>query len=329
MKNYETVKSILEKIKSYQRIIIFRHYRPDGDAVGSTKGLQRILQLSFPEKEIYLQNSDFCDYMAFLGKEDEPIDESLYESALGIVVDTGTADRASNKKFSLCREIIKIDHHIDIKPYGDISWVEEERSSSCEMIAKFYEAFRDELVLDKEGATYIYTGMVTDSGRFRYRSVSGDTLRLAGMLLDFGIDTDRLYANLYLDEYNALKFRAYVYNNMKMTDNGVVYIYVDRRMQKRFGLTSEQASNVISSLDSIRGSLIWLAFIDGKKGDDTIRVRLRSRFVTVNTLAEKYSGGGHDCAAGATVHSKKEMKALIAEADERLAKYKSENEGWL
>ena len=329
MKNYETVKSILEKIKSYQRIIIFRHYRPDGDAVGSTKGLQRILQLSFPEKEIYLQNSDFCDYMAFLGKEDEPIDESLYESALGIVVDTGTADRASNKKFSLCREIIKIDHHIDIKPYGDISWVEEERSSSCEMIAKFYEAFRDELVLDKEGATYIYTGMVTDSGRFRYRSVSGDTLRLAGMLLDFGIDTDRLYANLYLDEYNALKFKAYVYNNMKMTDNGVVYIYVDRRMQKRFGLTSEQASNVISSLDSIRGSLIWLAFIDGKKGDDTIRVRLRSRFVTVNTLAEKYSGGGHDCAAGATVHSKKEMKALIAEADERLAKYKSENEGWL
>jgi phosphoesterase RecJ-like protein len=267
--------------------------------------------------------------MAFLGKEDEPIDESLYESALGIVVDTGTADRASNKKFSLCREIIKIDHHIDIKPYGDISWVEEERSSSCEMIAKFYEAFRDELVLDKEGATYIYTGMVTDSGRFRYRSVSGDTLRLAGMLLDFGIDTDRLYANLYLDEYNALKFKAYVYNNMKMTDNGVVYIYVDRRMQKRFGLTSEQASNVISSLDSIRGSLIWLAFIDGKKGDDAIRVRLRSRFVTVNTLAEKYSGGGHDCAAGATVHSKKEMKALLAEADERLAKYKSENEGWL
>ena len=329
MKNYELMKSILEKIKSYQRIIIFRHYRPDGDAVGSTKGLQRILQLSFPEKEIYLQSSDYCDYMAFLGKEDEPIDDSLYESALGIVVDTGTADRASNKKFSLCREIIKIDHHIDIKPYGDISWVEEERSSSCEMIAKFYETFRDELVLDKEGATYIYTGMVTDSGRFRYRSVSGDTLRLAGMLLDFGIDTDRLYANLYLDEYNALKFRAYVYNNMKITDNGVVYIYVDRRMQKRFGLTSEQASNVISSLDSIRGSLIWLAFIDGKKGDDTIRVRLRSRFVTVNTLAEKYSGGGHDCAAGATVHSKKEMKALIAEADERLAKYKSENEGWL
>lgn len=329
MKNYETMKAILEKIKEYQRIIIFRHYRPDGDAVGSTKGLQRMLQLSFPEKEIYLQNSDFCDYMKFLGKEDEPIADELYADALGIVVDTGTADRASNKKFSLCREIVKIDHHIDIKPYGDIFWVEEERSSSCEMIAKLYDTFRDELKLDKEGATYIYTGMVTDSGRFRYRSVSGETLRLAGIMLDFGIDTDTLYANLYLDEYSSLKFKAYVYKNMKMTESGVVYIYVDRRMQKKFGLTNEQASNAISSLDSIRGSLIWLAFIDGKKGDDAIRVRLRSRFVTVNELAERYGGGGHDCAAGATVHSKKEMKALIAEADALLAKYKSENEGWL
>ena len=329
MKNIEVMRAILEKIKEYDRIIIFRHLRPDGDAVGSTKGLQAILKLTFPEKEIYLQNSDYCDYMKFLGPEDEPIADELYADALGIVVDTGTLDRISNKKYELCRELVKIDHHIDIKPYGDISWVEEERSSSCEMIAKFYDTFKDELKISAEAARYIYTGMVTDSGRFRYRSVSGDTLRLAGMLLDFGIDTDRLYANLYLDEYNALKFRAYVYNNMKMTDNGVVYIYVDRRMQKRFGLTSEQASNVISSLDSIRGSLIWLAFIDGKKGDDAIRVRLRSRFVTVNTLAEKYSGGGHDCAAGATVHSRKEMKALIAEADARLAKYKSENEGWI
>ena len=171
--------------------------------------------------------------------------------------------------------------------------------------------------------------MVTDSGRFRYRSVSGETLRLAGMLLDQGIDTDNLYANLYLDEYKALKFKAYVYTHMKMTENGVVYIFVDRKMQKKFGLTSEQASNAVSALDSIRGSLIWLAFIAGKKGDDAIRVRLRSRFVTVNQIAENYNGGGHDCASGATVHSKKEMAALIADADRTLGEYKKNNEGWL
>lgn len=329
MKNIEIQRQILQKIKEYDRIIIFRHYRPDGDAVGSTKGLQAILKASFPSKEVYLQNSDFCDYMKFLGAEDEPIADELYADALGIVVDTGTLDRISNKKYELCREIIKIDHHIDIKPYGDISWVEEERSSSCEMIAKLYDVFRDELVLTPEAARFIYTGMVTDSGRFRYRSVSGETLRLAGILLDCGIDTDTLYANLYLDDYSALKFKAYVYKNMKMTENGVVYIYVTRKMQKKFGLTSEQASNVISYLDSIKGSLIWLAFIEGKKGDAAIRVRLRSRFVTVNQIAENYHGGGHDCASGATVYSKKEADALLNEADRTLGEYKKNNGGWL
>lgn len=329
MKNIEVQRAILEKIKEYNRIIIFRHLRPDGDAVGSTKGLQALLKLNFPEKEIYLQNSDYCDYMKFLGPEDEPVADELYADALGIVVDTGTLDRISNKKYELCRELIKIDHHIDIKPYGDISWVEEERSSSCEMIAKFYDSFKDELKISAEAARYIYTGMVTDSGRFRYRSVSGETLRLAGVILDQGIDTDILYANLYLDEYKALKFKSYVYKHMKMTENGVVYIFVDRKMQKKFGLTSEQASNVISYLDSIKGSLIWLAFIEGKKGDKAIRVRLRSRFITVNQIAERHNGGGHDCASGATVYSKKEMAELIREADVELGEYKKSREGWL
>ena len=155
MKNIEVMRAILEKIKEYNRIIIFRHLRPDGDAVGSTKGFQALLKLNFPEKEIYLQNSDYCDYMKFLGAEDEPIADELYADALGIVIDTATVDRISNKKYELCRELIKIDHHIDIKPYGDISWVEEERSSACEMIAKFYDTFKDELKISAEAARFI------------------------------------------------------------------------------------------------------------------------------------------------------------------------------
>ena len=80
-------------------------------------------------------------------------------------------------------------------------------------------------------------------------------------------------------------------------------------------------------MDSIKGSLIWIAFIEAEDG--TIRVRLRSRFVTISEVAERYGGGGHACASGATVHSRKEMKALLADADARLADYKESNEGWL
>ena len=94
-----------------------------------------------------------------------------------------------------------------------------------------------------------------------------------------------------------------------------------------FKLTFEQACACVGYMDSIKDSLIWIAFIEADDG--FIRVRLRSRFVTVNEVAEKYNGGGHDCASGATVHSRKEMKALIADADTRLAHYKESNEGWL
>ena len=326
--NMTAAREVLNKIKEYDRIIIFRHFRPDGDAIGSTKGLHRILQLSYPEKEIVLQNCDFSDYLAFLGAEDELREDEFYADALGIVVDTGTSNRVSNQKYTLCKELIKIDHHIPLENYGDLNWVEEERSSSCELIAAFYNAMKDELKIDKEAATYLYAGMVTDSGRFRFRSVSGDTMRLAGMLLDQGVDTDHLYANLYMKEFEEFKFHGYVLNNIKITENGVAYVYIDKAAMAEYGLTFEQASACVSYMDSIKNSLIWLAFIDSDK-DEAIRVRLRSRFVTVNQIAEQYEGGGHACASGATVHSKEQMRELIELADKTLAEYKSTNEGWL
>ena len=326
--NFNAARDVLETIKKYDRIIIFRHFRPDGDAVGSTKGLQRILQLSFPEKEIVLQNCDFSDYLAFLGPEEELREDEFYSEALGIVVDTATAARISNQKYSHCREIIKIDHHIPVEPYGNLNWVEEERSSSCELIAAFYDAMQDELKIDTEAATYLYAGLVTDSGRFRFRSVSGDTMRLAGMLLDQGVNTDILYANLYMKEFEEFKFEGFVLNNIQITENGVAYIHITKDVMAEYGITYEQASACVSYMDSIKNSLIWLAFIDSDKGDE-IRVRLRSRFVTVNQIAEKYEGGGHACASGATVHSKEQMDELIALADKTLAEYKATNEGWL
>jgi phosphoesterase RecJ-like protein len=325
--NIEKMRAILNKIKEYDNIVIFRHKRPDGDSVGSTKGLREILRLTYPSKNIYLINSDQSDYLSFLGDEDEPIADDLYGNALGIIIDTATTDRISNPLYSLCKEIVKIDHHIEKEAYGSVSWVEEEKSSACEMIAEFYYAFKDELKISREAAMYIFTGMVTDSGRFRFRSVSGDTMRYAGMLIDMGIDLDTIYANLYMGDFKELKFKGYILNRIKLTENGVAYLYIDKATREKHGLSLEQASACVSYMDSIRDSLIWIAFIECDDG--SIRVRLRSRFVTVSEIAEKYSGGGHACAAGATVYSKKEMKKLLSNCDERLKCFKSENEGWL
>ena len=325
--NEETKKKILQTIESYETIIVSRHIRPDGDAIGSTKGLVKILRDTYPDKKVYLVNEDYSDYLSFLGGEDT-VGEEVYKDALQIVIDTGTADRISNSNYGKAKKLIKIDHHIDDRPYGDISWVEDFRSSACEMIADFYVTFKDKLKMSKEAATYIYCGMVTDSGRFYHDDVTAETLRLAGELLKCGVDTQTLFANLYVTDFDSFKFKSYIYDNIKITPNGVAYIYIDEATQKKLNLTLEAASNAINELNLIRGSLIWLAFIDNKAKNE-IRVRLRSRFLGVNELANKYHGGGHKMAAGATVYSESEMQSLIDEADKMLGEYKSTNGGWL
>ncbi len=318
---------ILQKIESYNSIIISRHIRPDGDAVGSTMGLTKILRDTYPEKHIYLVNEDFSDYLSFCGGEDT-VPDGIYDGALQIVIDTGTKKRISNIKFVKAKEIIKIDHHIEADPYGDINWVEDFRSSACEMIADFYLTHKKRLKISPEAATYIYLGMVTDSGRFQFEGVTGETMRLAGAMLDCGVDLENLYANLYSEDPDSFKFKSYVYDNIRITEHGVAYIYLDRATQERFNLSFEAASSVVSELSGIRGSLIWVAFIYNSKKEN-IRVRLRSRFLGINDLAIKYHGGGHNMAAGATAYSEEEMRALIQDADKLLGEYKSTHEGWL
>lgn len=325
--NNEIKRKILDKIEEYQTIVVSRHIRPDGDAYGSCKGLATLLRNTYPKKAIYVVNEDFSDALAFTGGEDT-VDESIYENALCIVTDTAVSDRVSNSNFCKAKEVIKIDHHIIDKPYGDIVWVEDYRSSACEMIADFWYTFKDKLKMTKEAATLIYLGMITDSGRFKNEGVTGETLRLASYLLDYGIDTETLFARLYLEDFDYYKFEAYVYERMKITENGVAYIYVDKDMQEKFNLSTEQAGSIVSSLANIKNSLIWIAFIDyaDKK---SIRVRLRSRFIGINDLALKYHGGGHDMSAGATVYDIDEMNSLINEADAILGEYKKTHNNWL
>ncbi|MBQ3571235.1 MAG: bifunctional oligoribonuclease/PAP phosphatase NrnA [Clostridia bacterium] len=323
----QLIEQILAKIEQYNRIFIFRHIRMDGDCTGATKGLKEILKISYPEKEIYLIDEQKSDFLAFLGEDDPAMEDSAYEGALAIVLDTATSDRISNKKYTLCKEIIKIDHHIPVEDYGNINWVEENRCSTCELIAHFYANSNGKLKINQDAAKYLFTGLVTDSGRFRFREVNGDTMRIAGMLLDVGIDLDTLYAHLYMQSFESLKYKAYIYKTMKQTENGVSYFYVSNATQKRLGLTREEASAGISAIENIKDSLIWIAFIENE--DKSIRVRLRSRFVTVSEIGNKYHGGGHACASGATVYSKQELESLVRDADERLKEYKANNGGWL
>ena len=327
--NFEIKQQILNKIKEYDTILLFRHVRNDGDCVGATKGMKSLITATWPDKKVHIIDAETAQYLAFMGPEDADVSDEVYAKSLGIVLDTASEARISNRKYTLCPYLIKIDHHIPLEQYGNLQWVEEERSSCCEMVVDFYRTFKDQLVLTGEGATHLYTGMVTDSGRFKYDGVTGETLRCAAELLDVGVDTQTLFARLYLEAFEYLKFKAAIYERMQITPNGVAYIFVDRAMQEEFNLNLEQSSAVIGNLDSIRGCISWIAFIETGDEAGTIRVRLRSRFVHINTIAEKYRGGGHACASGATLYSREEMEQLLRDTDALVKEYKETHEGWL
>lgn len=121
---------ILEKMKAYDTIMLFRHSRVDGDCVGATKGMKALIQASFPDKKVLIVDDEHSDYLAFLGEDDAPVADDVYAQSLAIVLDVSVASRISNPKYALCKELVKLDHHINVEPYGDLMWVEEERSSA-------------------------------------------------------------------------------------------------------------------------------------------------------------------------------------------------------
>ena len=323
----QIMEQILSKIKEYKRIILTRHIRPDGDAIGASRGLGEIIRATFPDKEVYVQTDDKAEYLSFLGSDDDPINPELYKDSLLIVLDTATEERISNKHYRLAKEIIKIDHHIEKKPYGKIRWVEDWRTSACEMITYFYQTYKNELKITPTANKLLYTGIVVDTDRFRLKSTTGNAMRLAAMLLDNGIDTENLYSNLYLKDFDHFKFQSYVLGKIKVTPNGVVYLHIDKNMKNELNLTDEQASKAIYFYTDIKDCIVQLSFISMEDG--TIRVMLRSRFMKINTLAEKFGGGGHEDACGATLHEESEIQKMIDEADKMLGEYKATHKGYM
>lgn len=308
---------ILDKIKAYDTIIIHGHKRPDGDCYGSQFGLKDIIENSFPNKNVYVVGEK-SGYVDFLGQIDVIGDET-YKDALAIVVDTATKDRISDARVDLAKEIIKIDHHIPVDQYGDLIWVQTTFPSCSQMIAYFYYKFKNELKLTLKGANALYTGMVTDTGRFRFRGVSQTTHQLAGLMISLGVDVEYIDSKLSKDTLEMIAFKGYVYSNFVTTPGGFVYIKLTEDVVEKYNISFEQASSTVGLLGGIDGYPVWALIIE-QNGE--IRMRLRSSGPDVNLLANKYQGGGHAKAAGAKLESWDQLTQLVEDVETLIAKNK-------
>lgn len=309
---------ILELIKSYERIIVHRHVRPDPDAIGSQGGLAEMIKASFPEKEVYVVGETY-DSLLFLNEMDIIPDE-YYRGALVIVCDTANQERISDQRYKLGERLVKIDHHPNHDQYGDLLWVDTTSSSTSELIYELFLFGKDKgLKLNEKAARLMFAGIVGDTGRFLFPSTNIRTFRYAADLLEYKFDPTSLYDQLYNTTAEVVHLQGYILQNFKHHPSGVAYLSITKEMLEKFNVTPSDASQLVSLLGNIENVLAWVFFVEEK---NEIRVRLRSRGPIINTIAQKYNGGGHPLASGATIYNWDETEAIIKDLEDACLKFK-------
>lgn len=302
-----TVQSeILAEIKTYDRIIIHRHQRPDPDALGSQVGLAEILRATFPQKEIY-QVGETVEGLRFLA-EMQIVDDQVYEEALVIVTDTANAPRISDDRFKLGEKLIKIDHHPNDEPYGDLVWVDTKASSCSEMITEFALMFPNELTLNTSAARLLYAGIVGDTGRFLYPATTARTLEIAADLRRYPFDASALNREIEQMPMKVAKLSGYLYQNIQVDENGAGKVILSQELLSQYGIDDSETAAVVSLPGVIDEVLAWGIFVQQPEG--YYRVRLRSKGPIINELAKKHHGGGHPLASGASAKDLAEVAEI-------------------
>ncbi|MEI5905476.1 bifunctional oligoribonuclease/PAP phosphatase NrnA [Bacillus spongiae] len=311
---------ILETIKRYDTIIVHRHVRPDPDAYGSQGGLVEILKASFPNKFIYAVGKEEAS-LHYMNRLDV-IDDEVYSGALVIVCDTANEERVCDTRYTLGDQLIKIDHHPNEDPYGDLLWVDTSASSCSEMIYDFYLAGKDDgLVMTDDAARLLFAGIVGDTGRFLYPSTTQKTFDIAGELIRYDFNRNELFNEMYEVDAKVLKLQGYILQNFEMKQNNIGSVKLTKDLLQEFRVLPAEASLLIGSLGSVKGISAWVCFIEE---DDQIRVRLRSKGPVINKVAKKYNGGGHPLAAGASIYSWSEADHVIQDLEDAVIHYKQE-----
>ena len=309
------IAQIFKLIKKYDTITIFGHINPDGDCYGSSLALRELIKLNFPKKKVFSLAGTLPQLEKRLTIQDKVEDDEIIKNSLAILVDVSETERVSDSRVTLAKQIIKIDHHIENKPFYGIKWVDEDAIACCQMIAEL--AFTYKLKMNKLIAELLYLGICTDSGRFRYAPTNSKTHRIIAKLLDLGAETDSIFKILYLSDEAYVKYQALLVSKFKRTEHNVVYCFADVNDYEQFGLNFDQISKNVNVIGNIRGCPIWVLFT--RSPENFIRVEFRSHKINVQQIAKKYGGGGHLHAAGARLENQKDF-ALAMQVVEDLDK---------
>ena len=320
-KEYKAIRHAIEK---YDRIVVYRHIKPDFDAMGTQMGLYTFLKDNFPAKDIHYVGDNHVAFTPRLFPETERLtDEWLSKGPyLAIVVDVGDRERIADPRFAKAETIVKFDHHpFKGEEIAKHSVLLLEAAAASEIVADFCLSWKDKW-MSATAAEYFYIGIVGDSGRFMYSSTSTHTFAVAMELLKEGIDLPKLYRRMYVKNIDDLRSTAYVLSHFQVSEHGVAYYTLDAKTQEELKITPERGKENVNVFSNIDGIGIWCSITEDPNPKDYCwRISIRSKIADISPIAFKWGGGGHANASGAKIKDLAELDAFVKDLDDLLKEH--------
>ncbi len=308
----EDILAIQKLLETPKKIVIIPHRSPDGDAMGSSLALYHFL-LKLNHQPTVIAPNDFPNFLAWLPSSEKVLiyendristTKIILEAELVFTLDfnalhrTGEMEQVLNKLFV---PMIMIDHHQKPDDYATFTYSNTAFGSTCEMIYNFISFLTKMELIDKTIATCIYTGIVTDSGSFRFPSTTSATHRVVANLIDIGIENSKIHTTLFdNNSYNCLQLLGRALQNMKvLPEFKTAYISLSQSELDKFHYEKGDTEGIVNYGLTIKGVVFAAIFIEHRE-ENIIKISFRSQGnFDVNQFArEHFNGGGHINAAG-------------------------------
>jgi phosphoesterase RecJ-like protein len=292
------------------QIVITFHQNPDGDAFGSALGLRFFLENYGVGKVTLISPTEHAEYLKWMpGVEDiltygeDGTNDLIADADIIFCLDFSSVSRLKEMKDSVLGSVAKkvmVDHHEQPEDFADLYYWNQHASSTCELIYALIADLGKTELIDKNAATCLYTGLLTDTGSFRFNSTTPQVHKIAAVLLEKGVNPSEVHRSLFDNNpFEKIKFLGYVLGNkmMYLPDLRVVYMAISEEELKKFNSRSGDTEGLVNYGLGIQNTVMSVLFTE-KEGQIRISFRSVHDFSVADFARVNFDGGGHKNAAG-------------------------------
>lgn len=300
----KNLEKVAKFIKENQNFIIFTHLFPDGDGIGSLIAFYKLL-INLGKEAYMVCKSELPYQYEFLHHSKEILKDTLeipeknkYNLIFLDCSDINRANFVENDLKDINNFIINIDHHLSNTNFGNINLVDCKKSATAEIIFNlFYKYFKEHI--DDVIAESIYTGILTDTGKFQYSNTTKEVHKIISILLNYGINPSYIYSSIYENEpFNRLKLLELVLKRVKLVKNDIlIYSFILKNDFEKFNLPFSSNDGIIELLRTVRNVKVAALLKEIKDNEYKISLRAANNGVNVAEIANYFGGGGHKMAA--------------------------------